>query len=94
MFLSKVEEAFNITGVGIVIVPGIPFPSATIPVVRVGDPLVLVRPDGSELRTATKEIEMITRKDRSKPATHAPFVVAADITKQDVPPGTEVWLCD
>lgn len=94
LLVSKIEDTFVLTGVGIVIVPGIPYPSDTIRVIRVGEMITLVRPDGSELETSIKRIEMINHRDRSTPATHAPFVVTAAIEKQDVPPGTEVWLCD
>ena len=89
--LSKVEDTFVIEGRGLIIIPGIPYPSDSIRKIRVGEGIVLIRPDGSELNTTISSIEMIHRKP---PVAHAPFAPSGSLTKEDVPIGTEVWLCD
>jgi len=82
--LFKVEDTFLITGRGLVPIPGI------VPVgeerFRAGDPILLKRPDGSELATAIGGLEML---DPNPP----PYVVIMlkGLTKEDVPIGTEIW---
>ena len=89
--LCTVEDTFLIEGRGLIIIPGIPYPSESMRRVRVGEAVVLIRPDGSEIKTAIGSIEMINRK---APITHAPFAPSEPLAKEDVPIGTEVWLCD
>ena len=73
-----------IRGRGRVPVPGI------IPVgderVRAGDPLLLRRPDGSELRTTIGSLEILDPNP-----THQVVVLLKELGKEDVPIGTEVW---
>jgi hypothetical protein len=89
--LCSVEFTFVLEGRGLVILPGIPYPSDKMRSVRVGEAIVLIKPDGSEIRTNIGSIESIYR---NPPADHAPFLATASLTKEDVPLGTEVWLCD
>ena len=86
--LSTVADVFTITGRGCVIVPGVPYPSATIPVLRRGAPIILRRPNGTRLLTSIRELEMISRR----PAVpFIPVLLPVTITKGDVPVGTELW---
>jgi hypothetical protein len=85
--LFIVEDTFFITGHGLVPVPGI------VPIdgerFRVGDPLLLKRPDGSELRTTIGGLEIL-----SPNPTNQVVVVLKGLTKEDVPVGTEFWSVD
>jgi hypothetical protein len=73
-----------IRGRGLVPVPGI------VPVgeerFRAGDPLLLKRPDGTELRTTITSLEIMNPNPR-----HEVVVLLKELTKEDVPVGTEVW---
>jgi hypothetical protein len=89
--LCSVESTFVLEGVGLVILPGIPYPSEKMRNVRVGEPIILVRPDGSEIKTAIRSIESIYR---NPPADHAPIIPSEALKQEDVPVGTEVWLCE
>lgn len=84
--ICVVEEVFQIGGWGgCVIAPGVPKESG--PRVRVGDDVLLVRPDGSELRTTVRGIPMGGRRDLPG------IPILLDIAdKVEIPIGTEVWL--
>ena len=73
-----------IRGRGLVPVPGI------VPIgeerFRVGDPLLLRRPDGSEVRTTIGALELLDPNPN-----HDVVVLLKELTKDDVPIGTEVW---
>jgi len=88
--LFIVEDAFQITGRGCVLVPG---PSAEPggPALRVGDPIRLVKPDGQAIDTRVHGIEMIHRRTLPKVIT-APILLPMEITKDQVPAGTQVML--
>jgi translation elongation factor EF-Tu-like GTPase len=88
--LFIVEDAFQITGRGCVLVPG---PSAEVggPALRVGDPIRLVKPDGQAIDTHVRGIEMIHRRPLPKVIT-APILLPKEVTKDQVPAGTRVLL--
>jgi hypothetical protein len=88
ILLSTVADVFLIEGRGCVIVPGVPYPSATVPVLRRGAPIVLRRPDGTEIQSSIRELEMINRRP---PVPFIPVLLPWPVTKGDVPIGTEVW---
>ena len=88
ILLSAVADVFAIEGRGCVVVPGLPYPSPTIPVLRRGAPITLRRPDGSELQTTIRDLEMISRRP---PVPFTPVLLPSPITKSDVPIGTELW---
>lgn len=91
--LFIVEDAFQITDRGCVLVPG-PSAGPGGPTVRVGDPIRLVKPDGEVIDTEIRGIEMLGRRPRPKVIT-APILLPLDITKEQVPVGTRVLsLCD
>jgi translation elongation factor EF-Tu-like GTPase len=86
--LSIVEDLFQISGRGLIVVPGIP--SSGNWKIKIGDPLVLKRPDGIELTTIVSGIEMLAH---TRPGPHPmPILLGAEVTKEDVPIGTELWV--
>ena len=86
--LFIVEDAFQITGRGCVLVPG-PSAEAGGPTLRVGDPIRLVKPDGQVVDTSVRGIEMIGRRPPPKVIT-APILLPPEIKKEQVPIGTQV----
>ncbi len=85
-----VEDAFQITGRGCVLVPG-PSTEACGPRLRVGDPIRLVKPDGQAIDTRVRGVEMIHRRPPPKVVT-APILLPKEITQDQVPLGTHVLL--
>jgi hypothetical protein len=86
--LFTVSDTFIIRRRGVVVMPGL------VPVgeerFRVGDPLLLKRPNGSEIRTVIGGIEMFT-----PPNPNLGFpILLKDLANEDVPVGTEVWSVD
>lgn len=82
--LFTVADSFRIEGRGLFLVPGIvPEDDERF---RVGDPLLLKRPDGSELRTVVGSLELTTPNPN-----HEVVVNLKGLGKEDVPTGTEVW---
>ena len=57
-------------------------------VVMAGDGVVLKRPDGSEIATTVRGTDPGVRGENGVSLA----ILLADITKDDVPIGTEVWL--
>ena len=88
--LFVVEDAFQISGWGCVLVPG-PSAEAGGRALRVGDPIRLVKPDGQTVDTFVRGIEMIHRRPSAEVIT-APILLPKEITKDQVPAGTRVWL--
>lgn len=84
--LSTVEDVFEIEGRGCVITPGFASDAPLSLPVRRRDPISLHRPDGSVIETHIHEVEFL-RGQRSC----YPIVLPPNITKADVPIGTEVW---
>jgi hypothetical protein len=86
--VSKVEDVFQLCGRGCVVVPGIP--KAAPFRIKVGDPLLLKRPEGSELQTVLRGFEMVeVRGPTDYPG--IPVLLGPELTKDQVPIGTEVW---
>jgi hypothetical protein len=82
--LFVVEDTFFIKGRGLVPVPGI------VPIeeerFRVGDPLLLKRPDGTSISTTIGGLERLCPNPR-----HDVVIMLKGFSKEDVPVGTEVW---
>ena len=89
IFLFRVTDVFEIEGRGCILIPGLPAPSDAMPVIRKSDAILLRRPDGHEQSTYIREFESI-RRDKFYP--EIPILLPRDLTKSDVPVGTEVWL--
>ena len=81
--LFIVEETFSIHHRGTILVPGL-VPEAE-ERFRTGDPLRLIRPDGSEVATAIDGLDLINRGPQAQ------FAVLVALPKFEVPVGTEVW---
>jgi hypothetical protein len=86
--LFIIEDTFSIRGRGLVVVPGI-IPRAD-EAVRIGDPLLLKRPDGTSVTTAIGGMDIFTTPT---PRLNIPILLE-DLDKDDVPVGTEVWSVD
>jgi hypothetical protein len=85
--LSTVEDVFQISGRGsVVVVPGIP--RAGDWRLKVGDPLRLRFPDGTETLTVVGGIEMASPPN----PTFIPLLLGYGLGKSDVPVGTEIWI--
>jgi len=82
--LFVVEDTFFIKGRGLVPFPGI------VPVGKerfyIGDPLLLKRPDGTSISTNIGGIELCCPNPRQDVG-----ILFKEISKEDVPLGTEVW---
>ena len=87
--LCTVEEVFEIKGRGCVIAPGLSESTPSHVHIRRRDPISLHRPDGSIVETRIHELEFLDGPNRR---TCVPILLPPDITKADIPIGTEVWL--
>ena len=87
--LFVVEDAFQITGRGCILVPG-PVAESGGPMLRIGDPIRLVKPDGQIVDTTIRAFEMVGRRPRPKVIT-APILLPREITEDQVPVGTQVF---
>ena len=85
--LFKVEDKFEISGRGCVIVPAIP--EGLDFRIRAKDQIELRTPDGRVLQTHIASIEFA--KQDVRPCRMV-IMLPPDIAKQDVPTGTEVWF--
>jgi len=87
--LFIVEDAFQITGRGCILVPG-PVAEPGGPTLHIGDPIRLAKPDGQLVDTKIRAFEMIGRRPVPKVIT-APILLPREITKDQVPVGTQVF---
>ena len=88
LFLSKVEDTFAIAGRGCVVVPVAPRPDCDFRL-RARSRIQLRRPDGRILDTYIASLEMLCGPEVKG---HMAFLLPAEITGQDVPKGTEIWV--
>jgi len=86
--LFTIEDTFLIKGRGLVPVPGI-VPQGE-ERFRVGDPILLKRPDGSSIAWQIGGLELIC----VTPPRDDVVVSLKGLGKDDVPVGTEVWSVD
>ena len=85
--LCVIEDAFTLTDRGTVIVPGVPRDSRFD--VRQGDLIVLICPQTE--RAFTSEVRGIELVSPPSPRGW-PVLLSTGISKDDVPPGTLVWV--
>lgn len=78
MFLFTVQDRFLVTGRGLILVPGIGDKKA-----NVGDSINILKPDQTIIETTIRGIGFNEFRD---------ILVGKDLTKDDVPIGSEVWL--
>lgn len=86
-YLFTVEDVFDIGSCHLIPVPGVP---NTIPGIQAGSPVELRRPDGSTLATDNWNIVLVAPYDPERPVQ----IGLQGLTKEDIPVGTEIWLCD
>jgi translation elongation factor EF-Tu-like GTPase len=88
--LFKVEDVFEIPERGCVILPRIP---AELDFkIRVKDQIQLRTPDGRVFDTQIAAIEFADgRKEDGSKSSRMAIMLPRNITKEDVPSGTEVW---
>ena len=92
--LFTVTEVFTVHGYGIELCPGVRLEDHR--VVKPGDQVELKRPDGSSVRVAIKALvdPASTIYVGPPPPERTSFVILPeDFQREDVPVGTEVWLC-
>ena len=88
-YLFDIEDVFDLSGIGLVIAPGIPYSSLPPDMqIVVGSELLIVSPSGDELRTVISSFPMIRR---SKPTDHALFALPKSVTKTQLPVGAKVY---
>jgi hypothetical protein len=92
LHLFTVADGFQIEGRGCVLVPGLPTGPDS-PNVPRGAHIRLRTPDGRETDTFIKELEMISYRQRPEKIC-IPVLLPKNITKDDVPVGTEVLLLE
>ena len=85
--LLIVTDRFAIRGCGLVPAPG--FLPLSHERFQAGDPLLLKRPDGSVVHATIASL----RVDDKSPS-HEVVLMLKDLTRDDVPIGTQVWLVD
>jgi hypothetical protein len=82
--LFTVEDTFIIKGPGLIPVPGV------VPIgkerFRIGDPLLLKRPDGTSLGATIDGLELLCPNPRGDVV-----ILLKDFSKENTPVGTEVW---
>lgn len=91
MFLCVVEDVFEITGRGCVLVPGLSDKSPPGSRLRTGQMIELRKADGTVLRTHLLAVDYLDRLDASW---CVPVVLPPGVGKADVSRGTEVWIED
>ncbi|WP_460548767.1 hypothetical protein [Comamonas piscis] len=88
--LFKIEDVFDITGRGCILVPGIPYSLHL--AVKPGARLRIVSPKGKVFYTKIAAFERFHRK--GEVLTHAAFSIERDILKVQLEIGSEVFLAD
>jgi len=85
-FLFKVEEVFEISGRGCVIVPAISEGQDF--KIRLGEAIQLRTPEGRTLNTHIGSVELLTTAGPSRIA----IMLPPDVLSRDVAKGSDVWL--
>ena len=78
-YLFTVENVFWISDRGVVVISGL-----RTKIARIGDRLQLIRPDKSTIETKIRGLEFLENWG---------VLLGDELKKEDVPIGTEVWLC-
>ena len=88
-FLSTVEDVFQIEGRGCVIPLGLSESTPSLIYIRNRDPILLQRPEGSNIETFIQALEFLDGPNRRS---CVPILLPPNITKADVSIGTDIWL--
>lgn len=86
--LFIIEDVFDIAGSGCILAPGIPYALGLD--VKAGEALLIVSPDGAQMRTRIAAFEMVN--NRRRPLESAAFALPRDVKKQDLKIGSVVYL--
>jgi hypothetical protein len=78
VFLFKVQDRYLISGRGLILIPGLGDKKATI-----GDPIKIVKPDHTIIKTTIRGIGFNEFRD---------VLIGKDLSKEDVPIDSEIWL--
>ena len=89
--LFRVDDVFTIRGRGVVVVVDVVEWPADIRL-RVGDPIEVVRTDGSRRRTEARSIELMHMTDPTRRPVGV--LLGPEVIKADVEVGAEVWWVD
>jgi hypothetical protein len=84
-FLFKIRETFELENKGLIVEADIKFKDSGL---KTGDEIELRPPDGQPLITYVKGIAMF---NPSNPERLLSFSLTGNLSKKDVPTGTEVW---
>lgn len=88
MHLFTVRDSFQIEGRGCIIIPGISEDESGI---KKGDKIVLRTPAGAEINTHIEHLENIRVHPRPEKL-YFPICLPPNLSKENVPPGTEVFF--
>ena len=83
-FLCEIEDVFEITGRGCIVLPGVPRSLG----VKAGARISIETPDGRQFETSIAGIEMINRAATD----HTPFLVRTPASKAMLPLGSRVYV--
>ncbi len=86
-YIGEVEDVFDISSLGCVVVPGIPYTFE--PSISVGGKLQFNNPSGSVFSAELQGFEMI---NRGKPMSHTPFSIDRSVKKGDIEIGAKIYL--
>lgn len=86
-YIEKVEDVFDITGRGCVVVPGIPYGFE--PAIGKDSVLEFQNPSGTKVRAKILAFEMV---NRGEPMSHAPFSLERSVKKGDIEQGAIMFL--
>lgn len=90
-FLFVVAHAFQISGRGCVLAPGLSAETGA-PTVRVGSQIRSVTPEVGSFHAHVRGIEMLNYVSRRPEKINLPILVSVGITKDPIPTGTKVFL--
>jgi hypothetical protein len=88
--LLIVDDAYQISGRGCVLTPGVP--TTTKLAFRAGDAVELIRPDGEVMESVIKGIDAVHNRRADAPEIFFFIVLPKTVGPADVPKGTRVVL--
>jgi len=92
LHLFTVADRFQIENLGCVLAPGLSTEPGS-PSLRIGARIRLRTPEGREIDTSIRDLPMISYRKMPEKIT-VPVLLPNDLTKDDVPIGTEVLLLE
>lgn len=86
--LFKITEVFSLENLGLVVAVDVKSKDVNL---KINESIEVVRPDGSSLKTKIAAIPMLSPYN---PERMFSFSLPKQISKEDIPIGTEVWSVD